>query len=699
MNENFPNNKFTSNSEDTEGVPADEEISLPNYADLKSKIDSINTAVQNNSLDTELADEQVAELESEIYRLENNALINMSTESEQESIEKNISDSNIEEDEARVEYLRLKHDFKAAEEDFYQKLESDYKSRSVVTRFFGLSRDLDDMDPVAQAAYDNYISTNSAYFKYAQESGRYQKIIERLNANPQLTEPVSINHAVADRHYLRAAEKRLALQTESFVPESLSKMKDSVVSWVSANKKRQIGVLLTGAVINLPGLAAGFVVNRVQSKIAENYEASSQSQVESTSSTIIQESEIDLDQMEDLFDSMEKAQREKTKVKAYSAGAAVGAGVVFPDAGLTSTLTDDASTTVVSETVTSRKISYDMFGNISTERSVTIYPADPTSQIVSNIEGEAAVEVIDLLSPEEPALVDEGSTFRQTIDRNTTDDAVISAIDKMHTIDQTDSVVVDQSVDDPVSHAIDTLTRSEEEADSYVAQHSISDTVPENRNSSFIDKMRHPQNTVSENVPVVETSLEGVEVDENTNEVSVGGLENQTEQGPIVYNQEIVNEAIHASRADILAERENLDLRSFSEMAHGYQPKISISLEQLITTPAENEHIFEHVYQEMLKAYKAGDINLPAQRMEYIFINETALYSFIEESAKELSNNSVSSWLGGSESLDLTTDQWKELGFSSGDPQTLVPGDKIHTGKLMKMILENAAEDVNAKFS
>jgi hypothetical protein len=158
------------------------------------------------------------------------------------------------------------------------------------------------------------------------------------------------------------------------------------------------------------------------------------------------------------------------------------------------------------------------------------------------------------------------------------------------------------------------------------------------------------------------------------------------------------NQAEVSTPGEILAERSRVDLAAALERLHGYQPKMVPELEKLVTSPVEGQPIMHHLYAEMIKAYDTGQFNLPAARAEYVNHNPTALFSFIEESAKELTNNKMSAIFGGSDSLGLSPEEWRALGFSSGDPQLISPADKIQTGKLIKLILENAAEDMNSKF-
>lgn len=168
--------------------------------------------------------------------------------------------------------------------------------------------------------------------------------------------------------------------------------------------------------------------------------------------------------------------------------------------------------------------------------------------------------------------------------------------------------------------------------------------------------------------------------------------------GVSVEVNDVTNHVEAASRSEILSERKgSFELMSILEERDGYQPKMNPSLESLVTPLNPNVPIIHQVYEQMLQMYKGGEINLPAERMRFIANNETALYSFIEETARELSDNKLSALFGGSKSLDLTPLQWQELGFSSGNPQEIIAGDKIHMGKLTKLILEQAAENINQK--
>ncbi|MCD5381634.1 MAG: hypothetical protein LR008_03610 [Candidatus Pacebacteria bacterium] len=748
MKEYFSNKKIIQDSE---------EVSLPDYSlseselasasadELKSRIDNINASVQNHSLDTDLTNEQVASLKNEIYHQENKSNIdelkaqidkintavqngtmgttkademvevleqkiykyeNLSSKTEGNYIDNEVPKvSDVEYESIEDEYLQLKHEFRAAENDFYEKLEEDYSDRNVANRLFGLKRDLDGMSPEARAAYDNYISSNNAYFKFAQESGQYQKIAERLNRDKDSDDAVQIDHAVADRHLLRAAEKRLSLQTESFMPAPLAKVKNSIVNWISASKKRQVGALLSGAVINLPGLAAGWMAGKIQSGFADAYAAEMEAEIKNAENTIMQDSFVDLDQMEDIFESMNNAQKERTKAKVYATGAAVGAGVAFPDAGLTTVLTEDLPAVVsevqtkgIDSSATDEAVTHAIdeltktpdelvVGTVSAEAAPVISEA-PSELIHDVVTDDANENTLEEIKPAQQEIVQSeitstkypGEHISRALEMRlkgwaSETDAVMSGGAAEETLENL------QSVEQPVDVSVPT-----EQTESVT------------KNKSFYEQLRSHQPEPVDNAESVDTTST------ETQSETVGNVDSNDSATTEVQtaSEEIVvtNEAKHVSREDILAERELTQSRfSHFQTSGEYQPKIIPELDKLVTSPAEGQHIFEHVYQEMLKAYQEGSLNLPAERESYVSANETALYSFIEESAKELVNNRVSVWFGGSESLELTSGQWQDLGFSSGDPQELVAGDKIQTGELIKLILENAAKDINAKFN
>ncbi len=162
----------------------------------------------------------------------------------------------------------------------------------------------------------------------------------------------------------------------------------------------------------------------------------------------------------------------------------------------------------------------------------------------------------------------------------------------------------------------------------------------------------------------------------------------------LVVNENI-NQAKIVSQAEIIEGRQNLDALAALERMQGYQPKVSTEIAGLVVPLDPNEHIIHQVYDEMLSLYRHGDINLPADRMAFIAKNETALYSFIEETARELSDSKISAFFGASHSLGLSAAEWQGLGISSGDPQIITAGDNLQVGRLVQTILERAAEKIN----
>jgi hypothetical protein len=157
------------------------------------------------------------------------------------------------------------------------------------------------------------------------------------------------------------------------------------------------------------------------------------------------------------------------------------------------------------------------------------------------------------------------------------------------------------------------------------------------------------------------------------------------------------DETTIASRGSILAERGDLGTTALNERLFGYQPQMSAEFDKAVMTVNEGvsqSDFARELHQQTYAAYKAGDISLPTDIMKRVEINPTAINAFVDRNAAEFAE--FNPFISKKE-LDLTSDQWKELGFSSGDPDKIVSGDTIQMGKLIKLILENAAEKINGK--
>ena len=206
--------------------------------------------------------------------------------------------------------IELKREFEDREDDYNNALKADYGSRGGLRKFFGLDRK-GDSDEV-KAADKARMEASKAYYKYMQESGRYEKINQRINRDTSagakakkesetvreyaeensleikdlltldswediksVAEEKSLNPftleniikiakkfdsrederdvyltGVVNRHMVRSAENRLEIQSKEMT-SSLADLKNSLVKLARENPKTAValgGLLGTGLV-------------------------------------------------------------------------------------------------------------------------------------------------------------------------------------------------------------------------------------------------------------------------------------------------------------------------------------------------------------------------------------------------------------------------------------------------------------------
>lgn len=345
-----------------------------NIDDLKTRINEINTLVRENKMDTEVADIEVALAEEEIRSLEqenkkefteaedikedeiekieeeenkiDTEAADMEVALEEEKIKEEIGD--IEEDEPeeeenpestemdeyeieKKEYLQLKKEFKSAEKKYYDAIKSDYRNRGNLNKFFGLGRN--DMNPNVQEAYDEFMAANKSYYGFAQNNGVYQKIAERLYREKKEDEEVAINSAIAGRHVLTPAEKRLELQTIK-MPERLVHIKDKILDKIKdypvAVKTTAVALIGYSLFVKPAAVVAGVGTRYLGNKFYVNTLKKRQEATKINTEELIDElDKVNLEEMEnEYFTATNKAHNAKNRVKMAAVGAAVGTGIL-----------------------------------------------------------------------------------------------------------------------------------------------------------------------------------------------------------------------------------------------------------------------------------------------------------------------------------------------------------------------------------
>ncbi|USN88540.1 MAG: hypothetical protein H6780_03575 [Candidatus Nomurabacteria bacterium] len=697
-------------------ITVEEQISVAKYL-----IKQIDKGVQDNIISTAAADAAVAELENRIYGLERqlsgetsnkNAVLKktdevlrqlarrngtytvpeVTTENQETPMHEMTPEAEAEqEQEVREfeqeaiplsEYTTAKKEFKAAKRVYLEALEKQYRKRNVLSKMgetFGVGQKRA-FTPEEQVAYDTYMAASKKFYEYTKATGVYDKLQVRMIARLERQHekglslehetPLAVAPLVADRFVFNPAQARLDVQS-GFLPESVQDVKKRLLRWVKQHPYVSVaagGALTTyGLTVNAPGVLAAAASGMMGRRfIVDRKAAALDDTGEQVVDDLQSEALPDLEQLEARYftDARRLAiSRNRNRAVASALGLSAAAAA--------ESLLGDPDFTQASEVVNE--------------------PGDDRGQELRMPESIAdKLARADRVAPMSPEHIAQFERMENS--------GILSADSwSRAAAPQTDTVGSPAGIENPnwVKPGIDAelgvVSDGGTNALPGVVQPGIdyaaSGAVPAPASSSIESVPVPPAPATPAPAPVVETGP--------NHPAPVAELQPQSvESGPV---QAVTDEARVSGRAEILAERTHLDSVAALERIHGYQPRVAAGLDALVTTPIAGQDITHHMYAEMVKAYEAGMFNLPATRAEYVSHNPTAFFSFIEEHAKELTNNKFSAFLGGSDSLGLSPDEWKALGFSSGDPQVISPADKIQTGKLIKLILENAAEEINGK--
>lgn len=671
----------------------------------------------------------------------------------QSDVEVGATEKNEEEVTEKSEYLRLKGEFRTSQQEYMETLKKDYKNRGVLKKMFGLGRK--EMSEEVKTAYDKFMLANTDYYKFAQESGTYQKIAERINRGKSPEKQTTLGSAVMGRHVFRPAEERLKLQT-SQMPRVLSEQKDKIISLVKKYPKASLAVgaalLVKSAVFSLPALAAGMGTRFAGKRVGDALEGGLSDNKKEIGYLFDDDHElvdgpeigINLTELEkEIFSEANRLQKVRTGTKWAAVGAGLAAG------GINSWAHAGVGTEAMPSP--SQILEGDPNFSPTVESPVDIPPAPEASLDAPEIkfEGEFVAERGDNLSS---AMVDSirervaagelqlpngvsqngiSHYIYQSFPEMTNATGVSPRLSPVEwqelgiSSGNPQDIQVGESIN--MQGLIDKMWGQPQEFISPVPEVPSAEVAAENMQS--IDTTPTPVEPIvpievaaaqsgMDTFPASEEGLVSESVESNeiaeaaapqaevlfshNGEIDYSSAE---ETSPTIetspkYVEVSTNKVEIFSREDILAERRGLAMFGIAEKfegIHGYKPKMSVGVESLVVPLNPNVPIIHQVYEQMLDMYRGGEINLPAERANYVSNNSTALYSFIEETARELSDKKLSAFFGGSKSLDLSPEQWRELGFSSGNPQQIVAGDEIQMGKLTKIILEHAAEKINHK--
>lgn len=706
-------------------------------ASIRNQIEQVNRAVQLNRIGTEEGDRKYQELHDELIRLEN--IKRGPTPSEQASLEPAKSEAaplvNAEKTEAnpeKTEYLRLKKEYKSSEREYLATLKQDYGERGLGSKIMGLGRG--SMSPDLQAAYDKFMTANKAYYQFAESSGAYSQIAERLNKNRQEDEKTTLHAAVAGRHVLRPAEERLKIQTLQ-MPKWMVNVKNEVSEKIKAHPKVAMAVggavLIKSAIFSMPALLAGIGTRMIGGKISDSLDSNRLGKKYSIMAKM--GTEVDLEALESqYFDQLNLVQKVRTGTKWASVGAGIAAGGIsaatYSGEGVdvvgpgTEVAPDSAAVEAVENvagaelSIQDERVSVEAFvpksgDNLSTalfdafrqqvEAGKIQLPPGVTEQNLAAHMYKIFPEMTDATGSS-PHLSSDEWIKLGVLSGDPHNIQVGEPINMQALLDKMASAPDNIEISAPEASMADLSTGGEPPAGPPVPEQPVVGADENTQDQPATQKVEGETIRVSAETPPEQPS---------TPEQPVVAAQEQTaapevaqkpppvfHEAPPSYNG---NQAEQITQRELLAARYRMSPHAWNmyELQYGYKPQITTELfrhNAVIEAGTTAKDFSESLYRHMFEAFRRAEINLPAQTTEYVIHNPTAINAFVDRNASEFATE-FNPFLSGKQPLDLSADQWKELGFSSGNPRELVPGDKIEMGKLIKLILENAAERANER--
>jgi len=306
-------------------------------ASIRSQIEQVNRAVQLNRISTAEGDKRHEDLRTELARLED--IKRGPTPSEQANFAADkteaaapVTAEKTETNPEKAEYLRLKREFKDSERAYLETLKQDYSKRGIEDKIMGLGRG--SMSPDLQVAYDKFMTANKTYYQFAENSGAYKQIAERLNKNRSPEEQTTLHAAVAGRHVLRPAEERLKIQTLQ-MPKWMADSKNKISEIIKAHPKVAMAVggavLIKSAVFSMPALLAGMGTRMIGGKIGDSLDSNRLDKKFSIMAKM--GTEVDLEELESqYFAKLNLVQKVRTGTKWASIGAGIAAGGISASA-------------------------------------------------------------------------------------------------------------------------------------------------------------------------------------------------------------------------------------------------------------------------------------------------------------------------------------------------------------------------------
>lgn len=591
-------------------------------------------------------------------------------------------------------YFELKKEFKAAEQEYYSALDNDKSLLKIV----GIGRNK--LGEEAQVAYDKFIRTSNAFYRFGKSSGIHEQVEERLNRlkslkNPEQDSDSSINPLMAERHVLAPAKKRLELQTFSIQNEKYINAKSRLLEIVSKNPKlaKNLGYVALGAGIafNAPGVLTGLLVNKIGGKFVDRAESLERESMD----TVVDSFAFNAPNLEalesDYFASLNKTYNTKAVSRAATVAAAVGVGKSFSNTDIL--------------------------------------------QGVSNLKDSISESISNLNQPE-----DVSSLARFLTPETITTDSVSGiegiAVDS-HTI----------KIGDNLSKIVSDAVRQQFESghfnlpaniDSDHISHYLYQQLPEFTNASDVASRFTPQEWmdmgVSSGNPQIIQTGETIDLNQLLNklngtvEIGLGGLpEIPAVENYVIPENELLSDFTSVEAAEIgpggLPEIEPVDemavepLPDYQAADTGFADTFSTGevLPDVVTQPQveavqryfNETHVFnngaenlrQHLAERLLSESKMGIFDLPPEVVTKLNANPDFMHVLVDRAFPELSGKEgfLESIFGGNNSDTLAAEQWEKLGVKGGDPANLTLGSEVKVGEIKKILLQRIAEDYSTK--
>jgi hypothetical protein len=232
------------------------------------------------------------------------------------------------------EHWQLKRAMREAESNYLTKLEAEASQRGKLQKMFGFGRKK--MTSEVQLAYDNLMAINNVYYKYAVDTGWYKKLNDRQQRertrSGKTEEAKSIYGAVAERHVLKLARERLAIQERQLPPKLQALLKT-----IAGNPKLKWGLLGASVAATAGGALFGMLAGKLtkmglEKTYVKGREEAHERDQENIVDIISSQKKIDLEALEKLVYASALAidsAKVNTNIAGFAVGAATTAGATY----------------------------------------------------------------------------------------------------------------------------------------------------------------------------------------------------------------------------------------------------------------------------------------------------------------------------------------------------------------------------------